>query len=144
MGRHKLRTMNIIAFYRWQFECTEIPWRDPEAHCRAIHLPPSPHISAWQCTAPCQKDLYTIPGSWKCPSSSMACILTRHVRKSRTDYGKRKVLHRAVTTRNSIPHQVNHASSKIRLTKQIKKHFIEQLGLWSNTNIGTDECTHTQ
>ena len=28
---------------------------------------------------PCRKDLYTIPGSWKCPSSSMACILTRHV-----------------------------------------------------------------
>ena len=23
--------------------------------------------------------LYTIPGSWKCPSSSMDCILTRHV-----------------------------------------------------------------
>ena len=25
-----------------------------------------------------KKDLYTTPGSWKCPSSSMACILTRH------------------------------------------------------------------
>ena len=24
------------------------------------------------------KDLCTIPGSWKCPGSSMACILTRH------------------------------------------------------------------
>jgi hypothetical protein len=31
------------------------------------------------CTAPCRKDLYTSLGSWKCPSSSMACILTSHV-----------------------------------------------------------------
>ena len=23
---------NTIAFYQWQFECTEIAWRDPEAH----------------------------------------------------------------------------------------------------------------
>ena len=29
--------------------------------------------------APCGKDLHTIPGSRKWPSSSMACILTRHV-----------------------------------------------------------------
>ena len=28
---------------------------------------------------PMSKDLYTIPGSWKCPNSSMACLLTRHV-----------------------------------------------------------------
>ena len=45
--------------------------------CRAICPPPSSHGSAW-CTAPCRKDLYTIPGSWQCPSSSMACI-PRHV-----------------------------------------------------------------
>jgi hypothetical protein len=32
MGRHKLQTTNTIAFYLWQFECTEIQWRDPEAH----------------------------------------------------------------------------------------------------------------
>ena len=25
MGRHKLWTTNAITFYRWQFECTEIP-----------------------------------------------------------------------------------------------------------------------
>jgi hypothetical protein len=37
MGRHKLRTMNKIAFYQWQFECTEIPSQDPEAHCE-VHL----------------------------------------------------------------------------------------------------------
>ena len=24
MSRHKLRTTNTIAFYQWQFECTEI------------------------------------------------------------------------------------------------------------------------
>ncbi len=29
--------------------------------------------------APCCKDLYTIPGSWKHPSSCMASILTGHV-----------------------------------------------------------------
>ena len=49
MGRHTLRTTNTIAFYRWQFERTEIPWRDPEARSRAIHPPPSPHVSAY-CT----------------------------------------------------------------------------------------------
>ena len=75
MGRHNLQTMNTTAFYRWQFECTEIPWWDPESHCRAIHPPPSPHVSAWWC----RKDLYTISASWKCPSSSMSCKLTRHV-----------------------------------------------------------------
>ncbi len=31
----------------WHFECTEIPWRDPEAHCCAIHPRPSPHVAAW-------------------------------------------------------------------------------------------------
>ena len=62
MGRLKLWTMSTIAFYRWQFEYTEIRWRDPEAHCRVIHPP-----------------LYTIPGSWKCPCSPIACILTIHV-----------------------------------------------------------------
>ncbi len=36
-------------------------------------------ITSWFCTAPCCKDLYTIPGSWKHPSSCMASILTRHV-----------------------------------------------------------------
>jgi hypothetical protein len=36
---------------------------DPEAHCRAIHPPPSPHFSERYCMVPCRKDLYTIPGS---------------------------------------------------------------------------------
>ena len=27
-----------LHFNLWQFKCTEIPWRDPEAHCRAIHV----------------------------------------------------------------------------------------------------------
>jgi hypothetical protein len=35
------------------------------------------------------------------------------VPKSRTDYGRRTVPHRPITTWNSIPHQVTHASSKI-------------------------------
>ena len=47
MVRHKRRTTKTIAFYRWQFECTEIQWWDPEAHCPAIHPPPSPHVSSW-------------------------------------------------------------------------------------------------
>ncbi len=31
----------------WHFECTKVPWRDPEAHCCAIHPRPSPHVAAW-------------------------------------------------------------------------------------------------
>ncbi len=38
MGRCMLWITNTGAFYWWQFECTEIPWRDPETHCCAIHL----------------------------------------------------------------------------------------------------------
>ncbi len=37
--------------HRWilliAFECTAILWRDPEAHCCAIHPRPSPHVAAW-------------------------------------------------------------------------------------------------
>ncbi len=47
MGRRMLWTTNTGAFYLWHFECTEIPWRDPEAHCCAIHSRPSPHVAAW-------------------------------------------------------------------------------------------------
>ena len=54
-------------------------------------------------------------------SSDTHAYPTRHatrglftVPKSRTDYGRRPVLHRAMTTWNSIPHQVTDASSKIR------------------------------
>ncbi len=47
MGRPMLWTTNTGAFYWWHFECTEIPWRDPEAHCCAIHPRPSPHVAAW-------------------------------------------------------------------------------------------------
>ncbi len=47
MGRRMLWTTNTGAFYWWHFECTEIPWRDPEAHCCAIHPWPSPHVAAW-------------------------------------------------------------------------------------------------
>ncbi len=47
MGRHMLWTKNMGAFYWWNFECAEIPWRDPEAHCCAIHPRPSPHVAAW-------------------------------------------------------------------------------------------------
>ncbi len=47
MGRRMLWTMNTGTFYWWHFECTEIPWRDPEAHCCAIHPRPCLHVAAW-------------------------------------------------------------------------------------------------
>ena len=54
-------------------------------------------------------------------SSDTHAYLTRHatrglftVAKSRTDYGRHTVLHRAMTTWNSIPQQVTDTSSKIR------------------------------
>ncbi len=37
MGSRMLWTTNTGAFYWWHFECTEIPRRDPEAHCCTIH-----------------------------------------------------------------------------------------------------------
>ena len=61
-------------------------------------------------------------------SSDTHAYPTKHVTrglltvpKSRTDYGRWTVLNRAMTTWNSISHQVAHASSKIRLKQQIKK-----------------------
>ncbi len=72
MGRLMLWTTNTGAFYWWHFECTEIPWWDPEAHC-FCHS--STTITSC-CSMIMYKDLYTIPGSWKHPSSCMASILT--------------------------------------------------------------------
>ncbi len=46
MGRRMLWTTNTGAFYWWHFECTEIPWRNLEAHCCAIHPRTSPHVAA--------------------------------------------------------------------------------------------------
>ena len=43
------------------------------------------------------------------------------VPKSRTDYGRHTVLHRAMTTWNCIPYQVTDAGSKIRFKKQKKR-----------------------
>jgi hypothetical protein len=55
--------------------------------------------------------------------------LTRHatrvlftVPKSKTDYGRHTVLHRSMTTWNSIPHQVSHASSNIRFFFKLIKN----------------------
>ena len=82
-------------------------------------------------------------------SSDTHAYPTRHVTrglftvpKYRTDYGRCTVLHRAMTTWNSIPHQVTDASSNNLFKKQIKMHIMEQRGLWSNINIGIN--THTQ
>jgi hypothetical protein len=59
------------------------------------------------------------------------------VPKSKTDYGRRTMLH------GSIPHQVTHASRKNRFKNKIKIHLMGQRGLWSNTSIGTDTCIQT-
>ena len=66
-------------------------------------------------------------------SSDTHAYPTRHatrgiltVPKSRTDYGRHTVLHKGMTTWNSIPHQVTYASSKITF----KKHHMEERGLW--------------
>ncbi len=47
MGRRMLWTTNTGAFYWWHFECTEIPWQDPEAHFCSIPPRPSPHDATW-------------------------------------------------------------------------------------------------
>ncbi len=62
-----------------QHNSTDVASLRERAIGSAIHPRPSPHVAAWLCTAPCCKDLYTIPGSWKHPSSCMASILTGHV-----------------------------------------------------------------
>ena len=49
------------------------------------------------------------------------------VPQSRTDYGRRTLLHIAMSTWNSIPHQVTDASSRIRFKKQIKIHLVRGL-----------------
>jgi hypothetical protein len=66
-------------------------------------------------------------------SSDTHAYPTRHatrglftVPKSRTDYERREVLHRAMTTLNSIPHQVTDASSRIRFKKQVKIDLMKQ------------------
>ena len=51
------------------------------------------------------------------------------VPKLRTDYGRCTVLHRAMTTWNSIPHHVTDESSRIIFKKQVKIHLMEQRGL---------------
>jgi hypothetical protein len=69
MCMHKLWTTNTITFYLWQFECRDTVTRSKS--------PLSCHSSSaiTSCFSmimhgPCRKDLYTIPGSWKCPSFS--------------------------------------------------------------------------
>ena len=89
-------------------------------------------------------------------SSDTHAYPTRHdtrglftVPKSRTDYGRSTVLYRAMTTWNSVPHQVTDASSGTRLKKQTKIHLMEQLGLWRDTHryrhmhTNTNASTHT-
>ncbi len=58
-----LWTTNSGAFYWWHFECTEIPWWDPEAHCCAIHPWPSSHVAAWKMHGPMLQG--SVHNSWK-------------------------------------------------------------------------------
>jgi hypothetical protein len=54
------------------------------AHSWYTHAYPTRHVT---------RDLFTVP-------------------KSKTDYGRHTVLHTAMTTWNSVPHQVTHVNSK--------------------------------
>lgn len=51
---------------------------DTVAHCCTIPPWPSPEDGAWWCMTTCYM-LYTAPGCWKHPSSSMTSRLTGHV-----------------------------------------------------------------
>ncbi len=63
-----LWTMKTGAFYWWHFECTEVLWRDPEAHCCAIHrLTMTSCCSMIMHRPQCCKNLYTIPGAENIP-----------------------------------------------------------------------------
>jgi hypothetical protein len=75
VGRHKLRTQ--LRFIDSNFNA-EIPWRDPEAHCCAFHPLSSPSFTMIMHGPILQGSVHN---SWKLiiSSSSMACILTRHV-----------------------------------------------------------------
>uniref|UniRef100_A0A4W5JZL5 Spectrin beta chain n=1 Tax=Hucho hucho TaxID=62062 RepID=A0A4W5JZL5_9TELE len=89
-------------------------------------------------------------------SSDTHTYPTRHatrglftVPKSRTDYGRHTVLHRAMTTWNSIPHQLTDASSKILFKKHKtpygtreavqKKTFTK----WVNSHLARVSCRIT-
>jgi hypothetical protein len=52
--------------------------------------------------------------------TSHATIDLFTIPKSRTDYGRHTVLHRAMTTWNSIPHQVTDAAVESECKKQIE------------------------
>ena len=62
--------------------------------------------------------------------------------KSRTDYGRCTVLHRAMTAWNIIPYQVTDASSRVRFKKTDTNKLYGTAGMLSNTYIGTDPCIH--
>jgi hypothetical protein len=74
-------------------------------------------------------------------SSGTHAYLTRHARglftihKSRTDYGRRTVLHRAITTWNSIPHQVTDSNSRSRSLYIFSPHY---------ETVGTEEIAHVR
>ena len=63
----------------------------------------------------------------------------------RTDYGRHTVLHRAMTTWNSITHQVSDASSKIRFKKNktVETPYGTERGLKQHKHWYRHMHTHT-
>lgn len=65
----------VLVDVLWTHTCpgafysnAEIQWRNPKAHCCAIHLRPSPHIAAWSFCA----HMYTISGPvLACPADTL-------------------------------------------------------------------------
>ncbi len=59
-----------VCYGQWtrlHFECTEIPWRDPEAHCCAIPPRESPHVAASIMHGPMLQG--SVHNSWKLKTS---------------------------------------------------------------------------
>ena len=90
-------------------------------------------LTCWIHRAVCLNYCLTARTPMQAPQDMPRGLFTVH--KSRTDYGRRTVLHRATTTWNSIPHQVTDANSMIRL-KNMEKYAL--------CNSGDCEETHTK
>ncbi len=65
MDMHMVGTTNTGHFID-AFECTEIPWRDLEAHCCAIHPRSSPHLQHYNARPMLQGSVHN---SWKLKTS---------------------------------------------------------------------------
>ena len=82
------------------------------------------YLTCWMHQAVCLNYWHTAQPPMHTPQDMPQEVSSQS--KSRTDYGRHKALHRAMTTLISISHQVG---SKIRFKRQIKIHLMEQRGL---------------